>query len=213
MNPKSIDWIMKQVKSARIRNPQSVGFALGDLSQPWQSEIFNLLASKPNRNSIRVFAYAIWREMHFVNELTMADLHANLLVLRQCMESVNRKDLESARKKDGNRRKGPAVRAWRRETAELFELLLGLLRTRASTNPEIATLLQPHQEITKDFAHHVERVAKLFISSKAILYSRVHLDVQKSTDIPISNLLYALRQYLTGDDSANAIRITGISDE
>jgi len=63
-----------------------------------------------------VFAYAIWREMHFVNELTMADLHANLLVLRQCMESVNRKDLESARKKDGNRRKGPAVRAWRRES-------------------------------------------------------------------------------------------------
>jgi len=53
----------------------------------------------------------------------------------------------------------------------------------------------------------------LFISSKSVLYSRVHLDVQKSTDIPISDLLYALRQYLTGDDSANAIRITGISDD
>ena len=99
-----------------------------------------------------------------------------------------------------------------RATAEPLELLLGLLRTRASTNPEIKMLLQPHQKITKKLADQVERVTEIVAQSNVNLFSRVQLDVKKPVDDRTPDLLYALRLYLTGDDGANAIHITSVSD-
>ena len=76
-------------------------------------------------------------------------------------------------------------------------------------------LLQPHQKITKDLAKQVDRIADIFANSPDIvLFSRVQLgDLPvKSEEDHTPDLLYALRLYLTGDDGANAIQITGISD-
>jgi hypothetical protein len=103
-------------------------------------------------------------------------------------------------------------RDWVRATTESLELLLGLLRTRASTNPGVKMLLQPHQNITKKLAMQVEQVAKIVAESKIHLFSRVQLNIQKPAGDLTPDLLYALRLYLTGDDGANAIHITSVSD-
>ena len=73
-------------------------------------------------------------------------------------------------------------------------------------------ILQPHQKITKELAKQVERVTEIVAKSKVNLFSRVQLNIQKSAGDRTPDLLYALRLYLTGDDGANAIHITSVSD-
>jgi hypothetical protein len=73
-------------------------------------------------------------------------------------------------------------------------------------------LLQPHQKITKELAKQVERVTELVAQSNVPLFSRVQINLQKSEGDRTPDLLYALRLYLTGDDGANAIHITSVSD-
>ena len=103
-------------------------------------------------------------------------------------------------------------RSWIRSTTEPLELLLGLLRTRASSNPEIKMLLQPHQKITKELAKQVERVTELVAQSNISLLSRVQINIEKPEGDRTPDLLYALRLYLTGEDGANAIHISSVSD-
>ena len=198
-----VQWITEQVESGHIRDPRAVGFALGDLSQRWQQYIFDQLVSPPNHSAISVFAYAIWREQHFVEKFTISNLTALLNSI------LNRlKNLTPTRAKNKW-----AKRDWVRDTAEPLELLLGLLRTRASDNTEIRMLLQPHQDITKKLAEQVDRVEDVMTQSRASLFSRVQIDVKKPKGVRSSDLIYSLRLYLTGDDGANTIHITSISDD
>lgn len=90
--------------------------------------------------------------------------------------------------------------------------MLGLLRTRASSNPEIKMLLQPHQKITKEFAKQIEHVTEIILQSDIPLFSRVQLNLQKPKSDRAPDLLYALRLYLGGDDGADAIHISSVSD-
>jgi len=73
-------------------------------------------------------------------------------------------------------------------------------------------LLQPHQKITKKLAKHVERVTEIVAQSNVTLFSRLQLNIQKPAGDRTPDLLYALRLFLTGDDGANAIHITSVSD-
>lgn len=151
-----------------------------------------------------MFAYAIWREQHFVERFAPSEFKNLLHSLSQQMENI----LPPVIAKDDKR----ARRKWARRTAEPLELLLGLLRTRASSDPEIRMLLQPHQRITKHLAEQVDRIEEIVAESNITLFSRVQIDVQKPDGVRTPDLLYALRLYLTGDDGANAIHITGVSD-
>ena len=207
MPDECVQWITEQVENGEIGNPRAVGFALGDVSEKWQQYIFRRLASEPYTSAISVFAYAIWREQHFVERFTIPELHATLNELSRRLVNISSVRLIG----DGN--KGYGINGdWVRAAAETLELLLGLLRARASTNPEIKMLLQPHQKITKELAKQVERVTEIVAKSKVNLFSRVQLNIQKSAGDRTPDLLYALRLYLTGDDGANAIHITSVSD-
>jgi len=73
-------------------------------------------------------------------------------------------------------------------------------------------LLQPHQKITKKFAEQVEKINDIITNENKKIYSRVKINVQKPSNVKTHNLLYALNLYLTGDNGANAIHITSISD-
>jgi len=202
-----VQWITEQVENGNIRDPRAVGFAIGDVSEDWQEYIFSSLASKPNTSAISVFAYAIWREQHFVERFSISELQATLNMLSQSLANIDSMKQKGDKKKDEW-----AIHNWVRATAEPLELLLGLLRTRASTNHEIKMLLQPHQKITKELAKRVERVTEIVAQSNVNLFSRVQLNIQKPDDDRTPDLLYALRLYLTGDDGANAIHITSVSD-
>lgn len=182
-----IEWIISQVEDGKVRDAQAVGLSLGDMSAQWQQYTFAKLMTKANMDSLRVFAYAIWREQDFVDKFS----HADLLHVLAGLKRVLAQDV---------------IAAWP------LELLLGLLRTRSSPILEIRMLLQPHQKLTKELAKHVERVAEIVAQSNVPLFSRVQINLQKPDVDRTPDLLYALRLYLTGDDGANAIHITSVSD-
>lgn len=199
--------ITEQVKSGKILARKAVGFALGDLSEQWQRDARNALVTHLTDDSLRVFAYGIWREPHFVERFSFADLKSilqrltvMLLNIKQCPRRRDEKDEWT-------------VRNWIRSTAEPLELLLGLLRTRAASDSEIKMLLQPHQNITKELVKHVERVTGIVANSNVTLTSHVQINIKKPEgESNTPDLLYALRLYLTGDDGANAIHIASVAD-
>lgn len=200
------EWISIQSIKKTISDPRVIGFALGDVSEPWQKEVlFNLLSNR-TFDSLRVFAYAVWRERHFIEYFNRKQLYdiakgivAMLSEIRPCPSRRDEKDKWT-------------IRNWIRSTAEPLELLLGLLRSRASSDSEIKVLLQPHQKIAKELAEQVEHVAEIVALSNINLFSRLQINIQKPEDDRTPDLLYALRLYLTGDDGANAIHITSVSD-
>lgn len=201
-----VEWISKQSSKKTISDPPVIGFALGGVSELWQKEVLSNLLSNRTFDTLRVFAYAIWREQHFVEHFNYLQLHgiANglLAMLREITPCPPRHDDKDKR----------TIRNWIRSTAEPLELVLGLLRSRTSSNNEIKMLLQPHQKITKELAKQVERIAEMLAKSKINLFSRVQIKLPKPEGDRTPDLLYALRLYLTGDDGANAIHITGVSD-
>jgi hypothetical protein len=200
-----IKWITEQVATGRIRDVRAVGFALGDVSEPFQENAMSELVSRLTNDALGVFAYAIWREQHFVERFSFSKMHAVLKALSKRLGNIIA--VTASELRDSSTR-----RDWARGTAEALELLLGLLRTRASPDTEIKMLLQPHQKITKELAKQVERVTEILAQSNVPLFSRVQINLQKSEGHCTPDLLYALRLYLTGDDGANAIHITSVSD-
>lgn len=203
-----VQWIIEQVDDSNIHDPQSVGFSLGDVSEKWQQYIFSSLALAPNTSAISVFAYAIWREQHFVERFSISELQVTLKELLRRLTNIC-----SVKPNDDELNDKENMCDWLRATTETLELLLGLLRTRASTDPEIRMLLQPHQNITKKLVEQVEGVIKLVADLNVNLFSRIQLDIQKPAGDRTPDLLYALRLYLTGDDGAKSIRITSVSDD
>ncbi len=196
-----IRWIIGQIQGQKIRDPRAVGFALGDVSEQWQKVLLSKLVANPTNDSLSVFAYAIWRERSVVERFSLSELADILRDLSERLEKINSAPIAYVRKQD-----------WSRATIGTLELLLGLLRARASSNPEIKMLLQPHQKITKELAKQVERVTELVAQSNISLLSRVQINIEKPEGDRTPDLLYALRLYLTGDDGANAIHISSVSD-
>ena len=192
-----VQWIKEPVENGTIRNVKAVGFALGDVSEQWQENALSKLVAHPTNDVLSVFAYAIWREQHFVEKFSSSELRALLSALLQrfqVIEAVNQAQIRTI-------------------AAEKLELLLGLLRTRASSDPEIKMLLQPHQKITKELAKQVERVTEIVAQSNVTLFSRVQINLpQRPEGDRTPDLLYALRLYLTGDAGARAIHVASISD-
>ena len=198
--PESISTQLVADVESGSKDERSLGFALGDLSQPWQQDILRRLLSRIDRRTLRVFALAIWRNEGFVRAFGAADL-----------AKVTRLTLAAIKDADGKRSPN------KREVGfftRYCELLLGLLRSRDSEEPEVRMLLQPHQAITKELAEQVERATAFIAQESVRLKSRVQVanlpEKPESEDTP--DLLYALRLYLTGDVGANAIRVTGVND-
>ena len=202
-----VQWITTQAEGGTIRHHRAIGYALGDVSQNWQQYVYDRLASHPGNDTINVFAYAIWRERHFVERISLSELQALTNALSQRLANVH-----PVRSANGRRNGRFAIRNWARATAEPLELLLGLLRTRASDDPEIRMVLQPHQKMAKLFAEQIDRIEDILAETHVTLFSRVQINIQKPEGVRTPDLLYALRLYLTGDTGANAIHITGISD-
>jgi hypothetical protein len=207
-----VKWLSRQVGNRTIGGPRAVGSSLGNLDEPWQRTMFSGLVSRPNSSAISALSYAIWRDGRLIENFTLADLES---ILNGIKSSLNSIEPYSSRGnwKDGRSKREHA--AWARATAEPLELLLGLLRTRASADPEIHMLLQPDQDFTKEFAKLIEKVAEVVALSRGGLHSRVQMGdlPPKAEGDRTPDLLHALQLYLTGEDGANAIRVTGVDED
>lgn len=152
--------LVADVRSGR-KDDRLLGFALGDLSYLWQQEIFGRLLSKGNRQALKAFALAIWRDEGFVGAFGAADLAK---VARWTLAEI--KELNNK----------PALNKYEIASFTRYcELLLGLLRSRESADPEVRMMLQPHQEITREVAEQVERATAFIVQRSVRLKSRVQI--------------------------------------
>lgn len=179
---------------------RAYGFALGDLSQDWQQEILRHLLDNPSYATLSVLAQAIWRSRRVVEKFEATEFRSLAEQIKHELGAVSR---------TANPTKEDVTRITR-----LTELLLGLLRSRDSLDPDTRAALQPSQEITRNLALSVEAVAAAVERSGLELWSRVQVGglPEKPAGDRTPDLLYALRLYLTGDVGANAIRVTGVLD-
>ncbi|MHA6180485.1 hypothetical protein [Pseudomonas mohnii] len=61
-----VQWINEQVAKENVFNPRALGFTLGSVSEPWQKQLLSKLMDRPTESTLRAFAYAVWRDQHFI---------------------------------------------------------------------------------------------------------------------------------------------------
>jgi len=198
--PESVSQDLVAGATASVLDERAYAFALGDLTMDWQYNVFLAIWNRADRQVLSILAQAIWRTESFVRVFDQSALEWLGDVLLAAMREAN--DVERPGKGDITR------------LTQYCELLLGLLRSRDPGEPEVRLTLQPHQELTKNFAKQVERSTALIERSGLEVRSRVEIaDLpEKPEGDTTPDLLYALRLFLTGDVGAYAIRVTGVND-
>lgn len=186
----------------------AVAYSMGACSQDWQRRVLeNVLRSDfARKNSI--LSISLWRFPEPVHYLNIEDIEILL-------PSIN-KELENGIAKFKSTLKSiSTMKSTMKDVLQPnLELLLALLRTRESLNSKVKALLSPDSEYGQKLTAQVDVITRQVVDSKLEVKSRIQLDVDKPDEsIKIPELLYALRLYLTGNDGASSIRITGVSDK
>jgi hypothetical protein len=93
-----------------------------------------------------------------------------------------------------------------------LEVLLALLRTREIGDESLTAVLSPGSEYGTAFTDLIDELTEIVVVQGHQLKTRVALQVEKPEEFRrIPDLLYALRLYLTGDDGADAVRISDVT--
>lgn len=198
--PESVSDKLAAGTTASVLDERSYAFALGDLSQDWQYNLFLEIWNRADVQMLSVLAQAIWRAESFVRVFD-----------RPALEWLGENLLAAMRQPNATQRASKDDVA---RLTQYCELLLGLLRSRDSDVPDTRLTFQPHRELTKSFVEEVDATAALIENSGLQVRSRVEIaDLpEKSEGDSTPDLMYALRLYLTGDVGAFAIRVTGVND-
>jgi hypothetical protein len=176
-----------------------IAYAIGNSSQEWQKQLLEAILLSESKSKIKILAIVLWRSRYPIASLEPRHMLSLLPQLLQQMEEQS-KSLKSPK-------------SIQRIITRL-ELLLALLRTRESPDIEMKKLLSPDSEHGKRFINLIDEITKHFVEKGKPLSTRVELQLEKPPEYEkVPDLLYAIRLYLTGDDRANAIRVTGVSDE
>lgn len=188
-----------------ISDEKAMGFAIGDMSMEWQRSIMRRIIQDDSPQALRTIAHAAWRSESIVSSLEYDDVEQ----ISKKLSGVLLSSIEELRESRGTREAANL-----RDVTKYLELLFALLRTRNSSDEQTRTVLQPYQDVTKDLASAIDSIIEISASRNLQYKSRVVLDMSsKPSDDRTPDLLYALRVYLTGDSTANLIRITGIIDD
>ncbi len=206
--PDEVISVIEDLTYRKILPERSLALALGNLSTPWQKSLLDHVLNLNNGYALRVLSHAIWRSEDFVYRIP-ADRLSDVLDMLSSKLKSNRKKLDSGTGSCSRERQFDVI-----HFTKYLELLLGLLRLRDSDDQALQMMLQPGQQMTKDFARIVESTTLSASKNKDDYFSRIQLDVSmRSEDDKTPDILFALRLYLEGDNAANTIRVTGISED
>jgi len=179
---------------------KTLGFALGDLSMPWQRQVADNLVLRGNDLALTALARAVWRDARVVAKFDKSQLVRLLDAVQVRLEQILAKDVRGYVELE--------------TVVRLCELLLGLLRTRNSEDKNIRMLLQPNLPRTRKFEDLVEGFTDLFVETSVKVESRVDISIpEKPLGDETPDLLVALKLYLAGDVGTNAIRINQVVDD
>lgn len=188
-------------------------YAIGDVSQPWQQQLLTQILEPADDSggtravTLEVISVAMWRDKAVIHQLTADQLNA----LAKRLNEYLLDEIKWLKKED-------KFFKWNSFILRL-ELLLALLRTRESTNPEISSLFDLDSSLTKQLLSTVEKItdkqgeALAYQLQQPRVVARVKLAVNKPDGYHRTpDLLYALKLYLSGDDGADKITITELAN-
>jgi len=192
-----------------------MSYALGDLSCDWQQTLFtNILNPADDYGDTRsicleIISTASWRHKDVI-------LSLNLPQIEQLSKRLNLAFEGDIKKLKGNKQ----LFKWNSLLRRL-ELLLALMRCRASDNKEIKGLLAVGSPISGQFEQIIARVNESLgeelynaMQRDNKIFSRVKLNLSKPQGYSKTvDILYALKLYLTGEDGANQITIKEVIAE
>lgn len=187
---------------------RNIAFAIGNAEMPFQQKLLEKVIDPIDNEGLtrsitmEVLSIALWRSKTLINKLTNEELRALSTNLYGCLEFDLQKVVN-----DGKGRQLATL-------CKHLELLLALLRSRGIEGEEFKMIFAPDNDLTQKYVTLVDDVSRIVIDSDFELKSRISLQIEKPEMFRNTpDLLYALRMYLTGDSGANAISISGVSDE
>lgn len=188
-----------------------IALVLGACRTDWQRELLEAVSSAIARDAspaevhglcLGILGVALWRCGEALNALSNEALVAIIERLTQVLGQAHA-NIE-------NRRPGWSPLMLK----DHLELVLALLRTRGAEDPVRKGLLAPGRPTTWALARTIEDIVDSVSKHDIALESRLSLDVEKPPALSQTpTLLYALKLYLTGDDSARAIRVMEVRDD
>jgi hypothetical protein len=170
----------------------------------WQNSLFKRLIEFSDlymiNTSFEIFAIASWRNKNLIFIIDDEIVRKIIMRLKESFENNIKNIMEG--KREGFR----ALILGRH-----LELLLAILRLRTPQN----RLLYPRDELTNWFVDQLAKIPELLKTNNLELRSYIDfVDITKSVnEADVHDLVYALRLYLTGDDSANTIVINSVGFE
>jgi hypothetical protein len=191
-----------------------IGNAIGDCHADWQRSLLDyvieLIESENDDISsigLEIMSSAIWRSEHLIESFPYNMMHA---ITAKLLLNMSRK-FNNFFRDDNNR-----ARFVNRYEIVKLELLLALLRTRGFQDPRIKGILAPGQIVTVAFVDLINRLTTKICKENlgSTMRTRINLQIEKPRAFHNTpDLLYALRMYLTGDSGANAIQVSGVTEE
>lgn len=181
-----------------------LGSLLGDLALPEQRRIHEILldycVKKPwSITSFKALAIAWWRVPDLVHTIGATDLKALVGGVAGAFASLL---------------KNPEGGWFDQNAKVLCELVLAMLRTRGSKDPEISSILDANGPAARKLTAKIERLMDIHAKTRLTMKSFLQLKVNKpAARASLPDLLYATHMYLTGEDGAEEIMITGFDEE
>jgi len=193
------------------RYGRHIALALGDAELKWQSELLDrvlmILRQEPIQLdgcgvSLQILGMALWRCGALLSKIKQADL----VTIVGRANAVLHEDL--------SRLSANPMGVNSRALKDHLELVLALLRTRASDDAEIRGLLAPGRPTAKALARTVEKIIDVVSEHDIPMESRITLAVEKPPALHNTpDLLYALQLYLTGNEGARAIQVMAVKKD
>lgn len=184
-------------------------YALGDVSQPWQQQLLTQIFEPVDDSggtravTLEIISVAMWRDKAVIHQLTAEQV----IILTDRLNDYLLYEINKLTKQDKHYK-------WNSFILRL-ELILALLRTRESLQPEISKLFAYGSSLSNQLLSTVEKItgeqgeALAYQLQNPKVNARVKLSVNKpDAYYRTPDLLYALKLYLSGEDGADLITIT-----
>lgn len=205
-------------------------YVMGNLELPEQNQLFAGVLERTGRKlpqPLKVISIVSWRSSRAIETLTAKEANQicedliselgsdyDLLVNKVDRWRVQNRMTHGIRGRKNVTLEEATTEERRQQCAMMtmhLELLLAMLRTRSSADPEVKKIFQLHALYNNRFTEVVQDIGKMVLNKGYELKTRLALNVQKPAGNRLPDLLYALQLYLTGNTGANAISIVEVS--
>lgn len=220
------DYLLDALESTQWKEYiTEIGYAIGDCSQPWQKRIWDTVLSHwtakglIEASSIRIMNIALLRNPHLMDEFSFSQADSYIQkIISRLEHDLKEIDLPAIQRysnlprtaENHNTRENFVLWKESLKLTALLELSLLMLLLRKSDDSSIKDLLYPTSPRTIKFLKLLDTLDPINFNK----FSRIKISVRKPESASsISDLLFALKYYLSGSTDDVGIRVLEVENE